>query len=577
MHEPFVILTVMTLGAAALVGLLQRLNISPILGYIVLGILAGPFQEHLFSDHEQINTMAEFGIVLLLFFIGLEFHLDELRANLRAFLGGGALQTGVTTAAATAALHFSGMPLAGALTIGVMLALSSTALVMKAFEDKRQGDSQRARLSLAILLFQDIVAIVSVAILPLASNAPKSAAELHPAARLGLLLIILPLVFVGSRYLLPRMFQRVAAARTPESFSLLSLGACFSVALAAQAAGASLALGAFLGGLVLCRTPFASQILADLSTLRNLALGFFFITIGMLVDLKYVAAHIPALLGALAALVFFKVLITSAALRVLRIPAAAAAGVGLALAQIGEFSFVLGREAEKARLLDAESYTFVLALAVLSMLVTPFLVDRSGAFGHWIGMRFEKVAHETPGTEEPAPEVSQVRAIVVGYGPVGRTLSRILKDFGIEPTIIDMNIETVKKLNDGGLKAVFGDAGRREILLAAGVESATYLLVTLPDLPGRIPVVATARILNASLKILTRARYIGEQAMLEESGASSIAYEEAEVAVALAGFLLREIGAPDPEIQREAARIRAEIAVRSGFTAVMPAIKSKRG
>jgi CPA2 family monovalent cation:H+ antiporter-2 len=573
MHEPFVILTLMTLGAAAMVGLLQRLNISPILGYIVLGILAGPFQEHIFSNHEQINTLAEFGIILLLFFIGLEFHLDELRANLRAFLAGGLMQTGVTTAAAAAMLRFCGLPFAAALTLGVMLALSSTALVMKAFEDKRQGDSQRARLSLAILLFQDIVAIVSVAVLPLASSAHRSATEIHPAARLALLLVILPIVFMGSRYLLPRMFQRVAAARTPESFSLLSLGACFSVALAAQAAGASLALGAFLGGLVLCRTPFASQILADLSTLRNLALGFFFITIGMLVDLKYVAAHIPALLGALVALVLLKVLITSMALRVLRIPAAVAAGVGLALAQVGEFSFVLGREAEKAHLLDAESYTFVLALAVLSMLITPFLVERSAGFGHWLGRRVEKIAHETPGTEEPTGEVTQVRAIVVGYGPVGRTLSRILKDFGIEPTIVDMNIETVKKLNDGGLKAVFGDAGRREILLAAGVEKASYLLVTLPDLPGRIPVVATARILNSSLKILTRARYIGEQPMLEESGASSIAYEEAEVAVALAGFLLKEIGAPEPEIQREAARIRAEIAVRSGFTAVMPAIR----
>lgn len=574
MHEPFVILTLMTLGAAALVGLLQRLNISPILGYIVLGVLAGPFQKHLFLNPEQIDTLAEFGIVLLLFFIGLEFHLDELRANLRAFLAGGALQVGLTAAAAGAALHLAGMPAAGALTAGVMLALSSTALVMKAFEDKRQGDSQRARLSLAILLFQDILAIVAVAILPLASGAPKSAAQLNPAARLGLLLVVLPLVFVGSRYLLPRMFQRVAAARTPESFSLFSLGACFSVALAAQAAGASLALGAFLGGLVLCRTPFASQILADLSTLRNLALGFFFITLGMLVDLKYVATHIPALLGALAGLVCLKVLITSAALRVLRIPAAAAAGVGLALAQVGEFSFVLGREAERARLLDAESNTFVLALAVLSMLITPFLVEHSAAFGHWTGQRVEKIAHEAPGTEESAPpEVAQVRAVVVGYGPVGRTLSRILKDFGIEPTIVDMNIETVKKLNATGLKAVFGDAGRREILRAAGVESATYLLVTLPDLPGRIPVVATAHLLNPSIKILTRARYLAEQAMLEESGASSIAYEEAEVAVALAGFLLREIGAPDPEIQREAARIRAEIAVRSGFTAVMPAVK----
>jgi CPA2 family monovalent cation:H+ antiporter-2 len=563
MHDAFLALTLLTLSAAALVWLLQWLRLSPIIGYLTLGVITGFFRERLFLEPEAANTFAEFGIVLLMFFIGLEFHLDHMRSMLTLCLVGGSLQIVLTALLSALTASLFGCPPLAAGVIGLMVAFSSTALVLKAFEDRREADSHRARVSLAVLLLQDFAAILAVVVLPVAAGVQESSGVRGPGllGQVALLFIFLPVLFFGSRYLLPRLFKHAASVRAPETFSLLSLGACFSVALAAQWAGASLALGAFLGGLVLCQTPFAAQIQADLSTLRNLALAFFFLTIGMLIDLSYVVAHAGMLLAALAAVLLGKTLLTCAALRVLRVPSVVAAGVGLSLAQIGEFSFVIGKQSESLGLMPPEPYKFVLALAVFSMFLTPFLVGGSAAFGRWVSRHGGASEADLGARDSAAESARAARAIVVGYGPVGRTLTRILQDFNIEPVIIDINIQTINKLKAQGCTAIFGDAGRREILQAAHVDTAAYLFVTLPDLAGRIPVVATARVLNPGLKIFVRARYIAERAMLEDSGASAVSYEEAEVAVSLAQFLLKEIGADDMAIEQQGRLIRDEIAL----------------
>jgi monovalent cation:H+ antiporter-2, CPA2 family len=252
----------------------------------------------------------------------------------------------------------------------------------------------------------------------------------------------------------------------------------------------------------------------------------------------------------------FKTLLAAGALRLVGLPLGLAVGSALTLAQIGEFSFVLGQQAQATGYLPPEQYKFVLGVAVLSMALTPLLVGKSAAVVKLFGREEGGVGTVLPGREDAA------RAIVVGYGPVGRTLTRILADFGIHPVVIDMNIETVKTLKTAGITAIYGDAGRRQILQAAKVEHASYLLVTLPDLAGRIPVVATARMLNSDLKILTRARYVAERAMMEDAGASAVSYEEAEVAVSLAEMLLKEIGAEGSKVEAEIRRIRDEIALR---------------
>lgn len=589
MHGLFFALTLLTLGAAGLAWILQRFKLSPILGYLALGIFAAPIKSALLDHHEGTEVWAEFGVILLMFFIGLEFHLEHLRSMLVRCLVGGGLQVSVTAALAGLVAWLSGASSASAVVAGLMVAFSSTALVMKSFADRRESDSARAKLCLAILLFQDIAAILAVAMLPLLASLLLPGGEGQTSVwdalkQMGFLFVVLPLIFVGSRYLLPRLFERTAIARLPEAFSLLSLGACLSVALAAEEAGASLALGAFLGGLVLAETPFSSQILADLSTLRNLALAFFFVSVGLLVDMVFVAEHVLALAAAMALLVVLKLVVTAGSLMILKVPVTVAAGTGLALAHIGEFSFVLGRQAQVAGMMEENSYKFILALAVLSMVLAPFEVGWSAAAGRLAGRLFgRKVEDAVPapaqeGTDESGAKPQHARAIVVGYGPVGKTLTRILSEFGIQPTVIDLNFDTVKRLKSLGIPAVYGDSSQREILEAAGIHHADYLLVTLPDLNSRVPIVASARLMNEEIVVITRARYLTEQRPMEEAGANSVSFEEMEVAVGLARNLLQEFGASEVELQKHASRVRAEISLRTGFTMMLPvAPRARRG
>jgi len=610
MTGAFLTVTILTLGAALLVWLLQRLKLSTIIAYLALGVLVAPFKDRLFEDPSSVQALADLGVILLMFFIGIEFRLGEARSMLVICLGGGALQVLLTAGATGLLVWPRGSGLVESLVLGFMVAMSSTAIVMKAFEDRREGDSQRARMFVTVSLFQDIAAIFVVALLPLAAGLNGAAGGSQPqaggmAGKLILLFVVLPLIFGAFRYLLPWLFEKAAMTRVPEAFSLMSLGGCLSVALAAHYAGASMALGAFLGGLVLAQTPFTSQIMADLGTFRNLALGFFFVSVGMLVDLDYVAGHLPSLLAGLVFIIVLKFVVALIALLIVRVPLAVAAGVALPLAQVGEFSFVLGQQADALGLLKTSRMQFLLALSLLSMLLAPFLAAWSGRVGTWLADRFSRGASKDKAPQPPAPPLAvepsgdsavaapepatpavatsqpappepasvsaaQTRAVVVGYGPVGKTLTRILMDFQIQPSVVDLNLETVKKLKNLGIESIFGDAGRREILEAAGIRHATYLLITLPDLAGRMPVVATARLLNPDLKILVRARYLGERPMLEDAGATGVSYEEAEVAVGLAEMLLREVGAKEDDIHREARRIRGEIALRSGFTVIIP-------
>ncbi|MCX7805240.1 MAG: cation:proton antiporter, partial [Planctomycetota bacterium] len=313
------ILVILTLGAACCVWLMGRLGLSPVIGYLLFGVAIGPFGKALLPEEGSVQALSDIGVILLMFFIGLEFRLSEMRAMLKGCIVGGGIQIAATAAPVGALAWHLGLSPAGAAVVGLMVAFSSTAIVMKAYSDRGETDSQHGRMTLAVQLAQDIVAIAAVALLPFLASwkgvaagmegggdgfpdgAVRTAAAVRSPEwwRVILPFAALPVLFIGSRRLLPVLFRAAAAARAPEAFSLLSLGACLSVAMLAGAAGASPALGAFLGGLVLCQTPFASQILADLSTLRNLALGFFFVTVGMTVDLKFAAEHAIWLIAAL--------------------------------------------------------------------------------------------------------------------------------------------------------------------------------------------------------------------------------------------------------------------------------------
>jgi CPA2 family monovalent cation:H+ antiporter-2 len=265
-------------------------------------------------------------------------------------------------------------------------------------------------------------------------------------------------------------------------------------------------------------------------------------------------------------LVLLKLLVATIALRLCRVPLALAAGVGLALAQIGEFSFVLVQQAQELKLVGEQKFPMMLTLAVLSLLLTPFLVNASAPLSRWLS----RGVSDKPEESAKPKTAADVRAVVVGYGPVGKTLTRLLRSFGIEPVVIDLNLATVERLKAIRIAAVYGDASRSEVLEAAGIRSVSFLLVTQPDQQGRLGVINAARRINPNLTVLVRARYLTEEEKLKSAGATEVFTEETTVAVSLAQRLLQEIGVAEEVVAHEAARIPDEISQRTGFTLMIP-------
>ncbi|MHC4777541.1 MAG: cation:proton antiporter [Planctomycetota bacterium] len=546
METPFLLLLLIALGASASIWAFRLIGLSPLLGYLAFGVALSPFREVLFDDPHVVEVVAESGVILLMFFIGLEFHLDKIRDLWKTGLLGGSIQMILSGAAAFGAARLFGLGWLPAAMAGLVVAFSSTAVVMRLLEERGESDTLRGRASIGVLLTQDVIAVLALAVLPLFSAEAQIQGAGGFALRLAALAVALPALFLLVRWGFPKLFLRAAAARSPELLTWLSFAACFATALAAHVAGGSFAVGAFMGGLVLSRSPVAPQIRAELNTLRNGALGFFFISVGWLVDLGAVAADPLPVLGLFAGLVVMKGLTAGLAMAAMGLPLRMAAAVGLTLAQIGEFSLVVGQVCFGLGLIDSATLGAILPAAILSMGITPFLFPLAA-----------RMARSVPGkgtaTESSGPAPG---AVVVGHGPVGRTVTRILRDFGVPPVVIDLNLATVKALEAAGQPAVYGDGRRREVLSKAGAGAASFVVVTLPDLESRLGVVTTARSLNPETKILTRARYMNEKDRLAGAGADLVRFEECEVAAALAEHLLQSRGLPPDRILEELEVIR---------------------
>ena len=584
--NPFLISAILTVVTATLLWFCQRGRQSSVVAYLLAGIIVGPSGLRLLSDSEGIEDIAEIGVILLLFFIGLDFNLSGLRQLMKLAVGGAALQVGITTVVIAVGCYLAGFGWIEGGIMGFALAMSSTAIIMKAYEDRGEADSASAKSCFTLSLGQDLSALLLVAALPLVLSGSGSSTGESPWLRLGVMIATLPILFLAVRWGLPRLFRAAAVARSQELFAIFGIAACILVAVLAQLLGASLTLGAFLAGLAFSGTPYVHQIRSDLATVKTLALGFFFVSIGMLMSLDYVTEHPLLILGGIAFVLVVKTLIAGFSLRVVGVPLSVAAAAGLALSNVGEFAFVVTQAVEDslrqpgARDLQAtwpRLEQALTTLTVLYMILAPTLVIFSNRFGRIvgrIGARLRPVREVGPGAaaasgppELPAPVLP--KAVVVGYGPVGQTLCRILEAFRVDPCIIDLHSSTVRELGAGGYRAVFGDAGQREVLIAAGIREASYLLVTVPDYRTRAQVIVMAHLLNPALHVISRARYMQERSGLEDAGANLVAYEEVEVAAALARMLLLDLGVPDADVHEELKTLRTEILRPQGFTSIL--------
>jgi CPA2 family monovalent cation:H+ antiporter-2 len=584
-HELDILVKLSICLVAALVGGLatQRMKLSPIVGYLLAGIAVGPQTPGFVADQASAAQFAEIGIILLMFGVGLHFNLHDLLSVRRVALPGAAVQVSLAAALGTAAAAFAGWDWIAAILVGISVSVASTVVLTRVLAENDVIQTPQGHMAIGWLIVQDIFTVLVLVILPAAASALKTdnaeATTILTTISVAILKIVALIVIVlwGGKKAIPRLLEQVARTRTRELFTLAVLALALTIATtSAWLFGVSMALGAFLAGMVVGQSEVSHQAAADALPMRDAFAVLFFVSVGMLFDPANTWNHLALFACLLGVILVASPITAFGVVWLLGYSVRAALTIAVGIAQIGEFSFILASLASEHELLPREAQSLLVACSIVTISLNPLLfrrilsveawLRRQGAVWSFLSRRSElRLQHlPVPSLPSEADAAARSRAIIVGYGPVGKTACAILKQFGVTSVIIDLNIDTVMKLAEAGQLSVFGDAGRRDILEAAGVSSAEYLLVTIPDPHARTVIVIVAKELNPGLKVFVRAHYLGERAWLQEIGATEVCFEEAEAAASLAALLLREMGADEERINLEVSRTRTRLALHGG-------------
>lgn len=563
--------------AAWLLGLLtQRLGLSPIVGYLVAGIAIGPYTPGFVGDLHIAQQLAEVGIILLMFGVGLHFHVKDLLAVKGVAIPGAVGQSAVATVLAILVFSALGLPVKTGAVLGMAMAVASTVVLMRVLMDANTLNSSEGHVAVGWLLVEDVFTVVVLILIPVLGNGQASGAGLLVAlglAMLKLAALVVVVMILGAKAV-PWVMVQVARLRSRELFTLTVL--VFSVAIAAGAYvvfGASMALGAFLAGMMVAQSPVSHQAAADALPLRDSFAVIFFVSVGMLFDPRFIVQQPLMILAALGIILMAKPLAALIIVALLGHSPRTALTVALGLAQIGEFSFILSELGRKHGLMPDAGHSVLVAAAILSITLNPILFRSLPHLEDWLRARprlwnplNSRAEKRSRRTNLSASSKVQERlaagdrlAIVVGFGPVGRSVHALLQDTGLSTCVIDLNMDTVSRLNSEGQPAVFGDASHESILDQAGMRRASHLVVTLPHTADRVAVVAAARNLSAKARILVRAHYLRERQDLEQVGATAAVFEEEEAAVGLARLVLADTGARREVAERKVRDLRLQL------------------
>jgi CPA2 family monovalent cation:H+ antiporter-2 len=546
------------LGVALVLGLVtHHLRLSSLVGYLLAGVVVGPFTPGFVAHHQMASELAEIGVVLLMFGVGLHFHVGDLVAVRRIVLPGAALHIAAGTALGLAAGLAVGFPLGPALVLGLAVSVASTVVLLRVLSDRDVLTTRAGHLAVAWLLVEDVFTVVVLVLLPLVAGAGagRSAGAVALSIALALLKIVALVAFtlVAGKRLVPRLLALVARTRSRELFTLTVLVLALGIAVgSAQLFGASMALGAFLAGMVVGQSEFGARAASDALPMRDAFAVLFFVSVGMLLDPAAVVANARLVAATLAFVLVGKPVVGLVVARVLRLEPRTAATIALALAQIGEFSFILAGLARAHGVLPEAATQALVVTAIVSITLNPVL------FG-----QVERLARRLPGggrgtpAPDAAPAAPEHTVVLVGYGPVGRTLARILVEAGLVPVVVEMNFETIGRIRADGLRAIHGDASRPDLLDAAGARRAIALVFTASG--SAAPVLAAARELRGDLPVLARATYASETHALRAAGATAVVSAEGEVALAMAEHLVSSLGATRDQLDRARDRVRAEL------------------
>ena len=557
MHGYDLILTLTAGLVAAFVGgyVTQRLSLSPIVGYLLAGVLIGPYTPGYVADHALAEQLAEVGVILLMFGVGLQFHVEELLAVRHIAIPGAVVQSVVATALGVAFGTASGWSLSSGLVFGVALSVASTVVLARMLSDNGQLHTPIGHIAVGWLVVEDLFTVLVLVLMPALFGSTGSSVGVQIGVALLKVSVLVGFTIWGGGKVIPWLLTRVARTRSRELFTLAVLAIALGIALAsAQLFGVSMALGAFLAGLVVGRSEFSVRAAADALPMRDAFAVLFFVSVGMLLEPSHLLANPASIAAALAIVLIGKPVAAFAIVKLFGQPSRVALAVAVALAQIGEFSFIVASLAAELGLMDLAARNTIIATAILSISVNPLLFRALPAMERWFG----RAAPAVP----PEVETSTRHhdgAIVVGYGPVGRTVARLLKENDVDFTVVELNVDTVKALRDQGIQAIYGDATNEDTLKAAGVTTAHSLIFSSPGMAGLDEAFRQARASNPRIRILARANYLREVTALRAAGADQVFAGEGEVALAFAAAILERLGATPEQLDRERARLHAEL------------------
>ena len=547
--------------AIPVVALAQRLRLPPLVGFLVVGVLIGPSGLALIPDADEVSALSEIGVVLLLFAIGLELSLSDVLRWGRSVVVAGGLQVAASVGVVSGVGLAMGLPPGRALFYGTLAAMSSTAVVTKAYADRGELDTAHGREVIAILLFQDLCIVPIMLLLPLAAGGTADAG----AAAVDLLvgLAVMTALLFGGRAVVRATLDRIVLLRNRELFTLCVAFVALGTALAAAGAGFSLAIGAFIAGLVISESEYGLQALSDVIPFRSLFSGVFFTSIGMLLDLGVVMqAPLAVVVGTLLLMMAKGVIATAAVvLRGRRLETSLRSGISLA--QVGEFSFVLAAVGLDLELFAGNDYQVFLTAAALSLMATPFLIGSAYRISETVGGAVRGVVRrdrDRDSARRGAGELSTLRdhAVVVGYGVAGRYLARMLEAAGIRCMVIDQNAELVRQARADGLTAVYGDGARPTLLQEVGCTRARLVVYTISSPVEERRGVAAARELAPGATIIVRTRYVRAIDDLLRLGANEVVVEEFEASLELFARALRSYEIPARRIAHELNAVRDE-------------------
>lgn len=530
--------------------LFKKIKISPIVGFLITGVIIGPFGLNLIAQNEQIEVMSEVGIILLMFTIGLEFSIAKLLKMRKFLVLFGGLQVIITSLIGYLVLYFYGLSPEVALFIGMVASLSSTTIVLKLLAEKSALDSPHGKISVGILIFQDLAVIPMLIILPLL----KSGGNFSLGSffyKIGLAAALIGGMIALARFVVPKLLFYVSSMRVREVFTASMVALVFGTAYLAHSVGLSFSIGVFIAGFIIAESEYSYEILSEITPFRDIFNSIFFVSAGLLLSLTALQEHFMLIMLMSVLVICIKTIIVLAIVLFSGYPLRTGLTAGVSLAQIGEFGFILAQSGTTEGIISANGYNIFMSVAIISMIVTPFLFEFAPALMQMLNLK--PLTDEQDDSKAPPLEN---HVIIAGYGLNGRNLVKVLKETGIPYMILELNPATVKQVKAEGENILYGDITKRDILLKAGIKKAKVLVYAISDPQSTKVSLGMAKKMNPQVYTIVRTRYVTEVDELLRLKADSVIPEEFETSLQIFSKVLAEYHLPVNIVMRQINIIR---------------------